>query len=159
MPDAWTLRLLTLLNQIETDASPWPTAILYGMVTLLAKDPGATAIARFRPVVVFSVIYRNWASIRAGQLLRRLSAHMECEAYGFRPGHEPAQLWLVLQSEIELALQTGTALCGFSTDLIRAFNHIPRQQTFQLAEHLGVPQRVLQFDDHVYMWISRRRCS
>lgn len=88
MPDAWTLRLLALLNKIETANAEWPTAILYGMVNLLAKDPGATTIARFRPVVIFSVIYRTWASIRAQQLLRRLSAHMNCEAYGFRPGHE-----------------------------------------------------------------------
>lgn len=143
MPDIWTLRLLDLLNRIELGESTWPTSILYGMVNLLAKDPGATTLSRFRPVVIFSVIYRNWASIRAKQLMRRLSAHMNCEAYGFRPGHEPAQLWLVLQAQIELALQSNEVLCGLSTDLVRAFNHIPRQHTFQLATHLGVPARVI----------------
>ena len=33
-------------------------------------------------------------------------------------------------------------MCGLSTDLIRAFNHVPRQHTFELATHLGVPTLV-----------------
>eukprot|EP00435_Cladocopium_sp_Y103_P034796 s173_g9.t1 len=155
MPDAWTFRLLELLNRIELGTAGWPTSILYGMVKLLAKDDGASAISRYRPVVVFSVIYRNWASIRARQLLHRLNAHMSCEAYGFRPGHEPAQLWLALQAEIECALQSGGELCGISTDLIRAFNHIPRQHSFELAAHLGVPGRVLHPWKHFLSNCSR----
>ena len=59
MPDAWTLLLLDLLNQIELAQSEWPTSIHYGMLNLLAKDPGTTTISRFRPVVIFSVIYWN----------------------------------------------------------------------------------------------------
>lgn len=41
------------------------TAVLYGGVNLLAKDEGASAVDRFRPEVVFSVIYRTWARVRA----------------------------------------------------------------------------------------------
>ena len=68
---------------------------------------------------------------------------MDVEAFGFMPGCEPSQLWLLLQAEVELSLQTGSTLCGFSTDLTRAFNFIPRQHTFELALHLGVPHRVV----------------
>lgn len=142
-PMEWTQRLLSLLNEIELGQLDWPTVLLYGMVNLLAKEQGASRASRFRPIVVFSVIYRAWASLRARQLLRRLSAHMSCEAHGFRPGHETAQLWLPLQATIEEALQTDSSVCGLSTDLIRAFNNIPREQTFSLAEHLGVSSRVL----------------
>jgi hypothetical protein len=68
---------------------------------------------------------------------------MDVEAYGFMPGCEPSQLWLVLQAEIEQTLQVHGDLCGLSTDLTRAFNFIPRQHSFSLAEHLGVPARVI----------------
>eukprot|EP00435_Cladocopium_sp_Y103_P024957 s799_g6.t1 len=68
---------------------------------------------------------------------------MDVEAFGFIPGCEPSQLWLVLQAEVERALQSSTSLCGLSTGLTRAFNFIPRQHTFMLAAHLGVPARVL----------------
>ena len=142
LPDCWTSQLLLLLNRIEAGDSTWPTAILYGIVNLLAKDVDARTIPRFRPVVVFSVIYRAWASLRAKQLLHQLRRFMDCDAFGFVPGCEPSQLWLVLQSEIEVALQHDSSLAGLSVDLVRAFNFIPRQHSFVLAEHLGVPMTV-----------------
>eukprot|EP00438_Fugacium_kawagutii_P034760 Skav225372 [mRNA] locus=scaffold329:102549:105833:- [translate_table: standard] len=143
LPDVWSLRLLELLNQIEHGTMEWPTCVLYGVVNLLAKDPFPGPISRYRPVVVFSVIYRAWSSLRARQLLVRLSQFLDCDTYGFVPGCEAAQLWLVLQAEIEQSLQADGSLCGLSTDLVRAFNHVPRQHTFALAEHLGVPSCVL----------------
>ena len=143
LPDSWSHQLLELLNRIESGLDEWPTAILYGVVNLLAKDDDACTIPRFRPVVVFSVIYRAWASIRARQLLRQLQVVIDSDAYGFIPGCEPSQLWLLLQAEIECSLQQNNPMCGLSVDLVRAFNHIPRQHSFALAQHLGVPDSVL----------------
>lgn len=134
---AWTLRLLGLLHAIELGQSDWPTAILYGFVNVLAKDEGASTVDRFRPVVVFSVIYRTWARVRAKQLLRWLTPLMDVEAFGFMPGCEPSQPWLVLQAEIGVALQTHTSLCGLNTDLTQAFNFIPRQHSFCVGGACG----------------------
>eukprot|EP00435_Cladocopium_sp_Y103_P039530 s1405_g10.t1 len=144
MPQVWTERLLALLNKIEVGEHAWPQAILYGVVCVIAKDFQACTVDRFRPIVVFSVIYRTWASIRSRQLLRLLGPHMDSHAYGFLPGCEPTQLWLTLQADVECAHQSAADLCGLSSDLVRAFNNIPRQHTFALAEHLGVPSLVLR---------------
>ncbi len=144
LPDSWSLQLLELLHRVEQGLDTWPTAVLDGVVNLLAKDDDSCTIPRFRPVVVFSVIYRAWASIRAKQLLRQLHTVMDNDAYGFLPGSEPAQLWMLLQADIELCLQHDSPLCGLSVDLVRAFNFIPRQHSFALAEHLGVPDVVLR---------------
>ena len=143
LPDAWSLQLLGLLTRIEDGLDSWPTSVLYGVVNLLAKDDDAHTISRFRPVVVFSVVYRAWSSLRARQLLRQLQLVMDCDAFGFMPGAEPSQLWLLLQAEIETSMQHDSDLCGLSVDLVRAFNFIPRQHSFCLAEHLGVPNRVM----------------
>eukprot|EP00435_Cladocopium_sp_Y103_P044883 s401_g12.t1 len=143
LPTVWTQRLLDLLHGIENGLSDWPSAMLYGVVSVLAKDDGTSTVDRFRPIVIFSVIYRTWARIRSKQLLRWLAPKMDVEAYGFMPGCEPSQLWLFLQAEIENALMASTPLCGLSTDLTRAFNFIPRQHTFTLAAHLGVSQRII----------------
>ena len=142
-PDQWTLRLLDLLNRIELGELTWPSSILFGVVQLLAKEPGASTVARFRPIVVFSTIYRAWASLRARQLLRQFRQHIAQGAYGFLPGCEPSQVWLPLQADIELALREGRAKCGLSTDLVRAFNFISREHTYFLAECLGVPSRIM----------------
>ena len=142
LPLAWTERLLAMLHDIELGRTNWPTAILYGVVNVLAKNEGASTVDRFRPVVIFSVIYRTWARVRSKQLLRWLTPKMDVEAFGFMPGCEPSQLWLALQAEIERTLQVHGDLRGLSTDLTRAFNFIPRQHSFSLAEHLGVPARI-----------------
>ena len=143
LPDSWTLQLLELLHRVESGLDDWPSSVLYGIVNLLAKDDDACTIPRFRPVVVFSVIYRAWSSIRSRQLLRQLQVVIDSDAYGFVPGCEPSQLWLLLQAEIECSLQQNQAMCGLSVDLVRAFNFIPRQHSFALAHHLGVPASVL----------------
>ena len=101
------------------------------------------AIGRFRPLVIFSVIYRALSSLRSRQLLRWLAPHMDCEAFGFVPECEPSQLWAALQADVECALLHGQQLCGLSTDLIRAFTNIPRHHTFGLAAQLGVSSLVL----------------
>ena len=144
MPDPWVERLLQLLQRIEDGTSPWPTAVLYGIVSVIAKDPNSKTVDRFRPIVIFSIIYRTWASIRSTQLLRLLAPHMDSGAYGFLPGCEPSQLWMVLQSDIECHLLAGADLAGLSTDLVRAFNNIPRQHSFALARHIGVPETLLR---------------
>ena len=143
MPGPWVERLLQLLQQIERGEQPWPTAILYGVVSVIAKDLGAKTVDRFRPIVIFSVIYRTWASIRSRQLIRILAPFMDENAFGFIPGCEPSQLWMVLQSDIECCLLTGADLTGLSTDLVRAFNNVPRQHSFALARHIGVPDTLL----------------
>lgn len=143
LPEAWALRLLDLLRQIEAGLTDWPLSLLYGVVNVLAKDQDACRVDRFRPVVVFSIIYRTWSSLRAAQLLRQVTPYIDAEAFGFLPGHEPSQLWLLLQAQIESSLQDGSVWCGLSTDLVRAFNNIPRQHSFRLAQHLGLPLCVL----------------
>jgi hypothetical protein len=145
--------MIFLLYQTPGQSAYWscwatssssPQAIFLGVVSVIAKDAQASIMDRFRPLVIFSIICRTWASLRSRQLLRALSPYTDCEAYVFLPGCKAAQLWTILQGEVECSLQGAQPLCGLSTDLIRAFNNIPRQHIFALAQHLGVPSKVLQ---------------
>lgn len=132
-----------MLHAIELGHATWPKAILYGVVNVLAKNDGAAPVDRFRPVAIFSVIYRTRAVGQSSLKTIASLAHSEDGRGSFMPGCEPSQLWLVLQAEIEQTLQVHGDLCGLSTDLTRAFNFIPRQHSFSLAEHLGAPARVI----------------
>ena len=77
-------------------------------------------------------------------MLQQLSKYMPVEALGFMPGRETAEVWLLLQAQIEVMLSYDEPLGGLSSDVKRAFNHIGRKQTFFLGEHLGYPQPLLQ---------------
>ena len=142
LPDAWLEVLLDFIQQVEQGRHGWPQQLLYGVTACLAKADGACEVGSFRPVVIFGIVYRTWAAIRSRQLLRILAPQVPASACGFLAGREPAQYWLKLQATIEAAFQTDQVLSGASTDLRRAFNTIPREHSFHLAQHLGVPECV-----------------
>eukprot|EP00435_Cladocopium_sp_Y103_P012254 s2578_g3.t1 len=136
--------LLRLLQQIELGHMDWPQQWLQGIVLALAKHCGAHEAGSYRPIVLLSIIYRCWSSLRSRQLLRMIEGHMHPDAYGFLPGREATQAWLQIQSNVELAVSSGCHLAGLAVDFIKAFNHIRRPQWFFLAEHLGLPDRILR---------------
>ena len=143
LPDSMTQSLLDMLTAIESGTQRWPHQLLVGIVVCLAKTAGAHQVHQFRPVVIFGIIYRTWASIRSRQLIAQLQAYVPGSSYGFLPQSECSQVWLQLQSTIEMALIEKAPWCGLNTDLKRAFNTIPRDHSQKLAEQLGVPDGVL----------------
>ena len=145
LPDSMTLQLLALLHKIEQGEAEWPKQLLFGKVACLAKRSNAVLPDHFRPVVIFAVIYRAWASLRSQTLLRQIAPLLDrFQAFGFLPQKETAMYWMGLQADLEQLSQAQGSLHGVCTDLQKAFNHIPRPQTAILAEHLGVPQRILR---------------
>eukprot|EP00438_Fugacium_kawagutii_P018766 Skav219032 [mRNA] locus=scaffold511:61762:64845:+ [translate_table: standard] len=86
LPETWALRLLDPFQMVEAGALAWPDAVLYGVVNVLAKDVGASTVDRFRPVLIFSVLYRAGSRLRPRQLLRLLARHMDVEAFRFLAG-------------------------------------------------------------------------
>eukprot|EP00435_Cladocopium_sp_Y103_P012470 s2398_g3.t1 len=143
MPDVYVEHLLTLLTQIEQAQSEWPAQLLEGMVIAIAKCDGAHRPNEFRPIVLLSLIYRTWASLRSRQLLRMLEPFIHSDAHGFLPSREPAQTWLLIQAAVEVALQSGQTLAGVGTDFIKAFNSIRRESLWVLAAAIGIPDTLL----------------
>ena len=142
MPESWTSQLLMLLQGVEKGHWKWPRQMSFGTVLALGKVVEAHCPEQFRPVVVFSTCYRTWSGLRARALLDQLEPYMSSEAFGFLRGREATQAWMGLQGIVELAVVKKEELCGFSTDLRKAFEGIPRLHSFFLARHLGVPEEV-----------------
>ena len=143
MPLFYVQLLLGLLMEIEKGEREWPQQFLEAIVLTLAKRDDASSAGEYRPIVLFSMIYRCWGSLRCRQLLRQLEEYVHDDAHGFLPGRETRHSWVQIQSSVELALQAGTPLAGIATDLTKAFNCIQRPQLLHLAERLGIPSRIL----------------
>ena len=143
MPLFYVKILLRFLTDIEMGKRQWPSQMLMGFVLALAKRPDSHHEDSYRPIVLFSMVYRLWASLRCRQMLSLLETWVHSDAHGFLPGREALASWASIQCAIELALQTGQTLNGLATDLKKAFNNIQRPQWFLLAEHLGLPARLL----------------
>ena len=134
--------ILQFLDRLENQQCDWPPQLLTGLITCIAKTDDAHTPSSFRPIHLFSLIYRLWGSIRTRELLRVLLPHLPEEAYGFVPGRETTQVWSLLQAWAETSLELTWSLTGLSTDVQKCFNCTERPQCRLLAEHLGVPKRI-----------------
>ena len=143
LPPARTAELLSFLRSVELDGRPWPKQMVIGFVCLLNKGNGRLDANGFRPICLFSIIYRTWAGIRARQVLAALRSIVPDGLFGFVPGREATELWYSVQLEVELSILGGTRLLGLSTDVVKAFNCLPRAPLLLLAAQLGCPRRLL----------------
>ncbi|CAE7562454.1 unnamed protein product [Symbiodinium microadriaticum] len=144
MSDAHTLQLLGFLRGIEDGSREWPEQWLTGLVCCLKKPNARLDPHGYRPICILSCVYRTWSGIRARQVLRWLSGRMPDTALGFLPHRETAQFWWLLEAQIELACQCDLPLVGYCTDVVKAFNVLPRQPVFDVAEWIGLPLSLIK---------------
>ena len=64
LPDAATQVLLDRLHAIECGRSTWPKQWLTGLVCALSKGNSRADANGYRPIVLYSIIYRTWAGLR-----------------------------------------------------------------------------------------------
>ena len=144
MPSARVEELVALLNSIESGRVAWPQQFLTAFVCALTKGNGRQDVQGYRPICLMSIIYRTWSGIRARQLLRFLEQWMPWGASGFMPGRDTSDIWFLIGAQVEAAVQQGHVVCGYSTDIVKAFNGLPRQPLLEVAGQLGVPAGITQ---------------
>ena len=142
MPTQFKMALVNLFNEIE-GGQPWPQQLLLGLGHCLHKHSLAATIAEFRPIIVYSVLYRSWASWRSSSLLSTLGSHAGPRMKGFLAKCEAGDIWFLAQALVESSLSDGTCLLGCSSDIEKAFENIPRTPLRQLALALGVPSSII----------------
>ena len=135
--------ILSLCTRASTDGC-WPSQVLSGSVSSLAKTPHASTVNEFRPITIFSFVYRCWASLQARVLLDSADAWADPGIYGNRKGHQAAHLWRTIVHQIETAYSNGTTLSGLTADIEKAFNCIPRWPIFCAALFAGTPFSTMQ---------------
>ena len=162
-PDGWSSRdlielppgrlrdLVALLQRIE-GGHDWPLQLVRGHVHCLEKEEGATEAAQFRPVVLYSLIYRIWGSLRSRFLLGRFAALASFPAFGFLKGRSCQHATYLVMAMVEHALKMGETRSGFLTDIIKCFNFLPRGPLLKIARQLGVSRQI------VSAWQSFLKC-
>ena len=143
MPYDLVIELLDILHRVEKGEN-WPRTWVTGFVFSLEKLPSASKVQHFRPITVFSIIYRNWGSIRAKQCLKHLSLIAPQYCYGNLPHRSANQLWYTMQCYIERSYEDQSSMAGCLVDIVKAFNHLPRLPILRAAKHLGLPAPVIR---------------
>ena len=134
--------LESLCKRAEADGL-WPAQVVAGKVTSLAKRPSAESVDEYRPITVFSMLYRIWSSLQARHLLTQADRWASPGLYGNRPGRRATHMWHCLLSEIETARTNQQPLSGLLCDIEKAYNNLPRWPLLVAAMRVGTPAGVL----------------
>ena len=137
------LRAFCDMFEASESHGSWPEQLVQGKVVSLAKVAAPKSPNDFRPITVFSLLYRIWSSFHAKRALHFLDTIMPDSLYGNRPGCHATQVWSKLLWCIEHSYQSSLELTGMVADLQKAFNMLPRVAVFEIAGHLGMPGQVL----------------
>lgn len=137
------LSLLCQVYQHATESGAWPDQVLKGYVRSLAKVEDACEVGHFRPITVFSNVYRSWSSVAARHWLRHLSGSVDSFLCGNTSGGRAAMVWRYMLERVEQAHKEGEEVCGFSADIVKAFNILPRYPALTAAKLMGVDHGTL----------------
>ena len=121
----------------------WPQQVLNGYVRSLAKTDDPLCVGHYRPITVFSVWYRTWSSIAARHWLAQLSKVVDPFLCGNVVGGRAGMVWRHVLEQVEAAHRDQVPICGFSADIVKAFNVLPRKPAFFAAKLLGLDQATL----------------
>ena len=143
MPDDLLQLLLDVYTHAESTGA-WPDQAMQAVISALEKRPNASRVGDYRPITIISLVYRIWSGIRSRQCLRHLMQFCGTHQHGCLPGRSATNVWFDTQASIELARRAGVHRTGVISDIIKAFNCIPREPVFALAIALGLPVNIVR---------------
>ena len=126
-------------------ASGFPPSMMRARTVLLAKNSDPKGIADGRPITILSVLVRLASKLVADQVLHQLSLVLPSHISGGLPNRGVKDLSLLQQFAIEKALHHSDTLGGFTLDLSKAFNRIPRQPLRFLFQAFRIPCEATDF--------------
>ena len=143
MPDGALHNFTQLFAQAEVTGA-WPSQVVAGRVSCLAKTPVPEKVLDFRPITVLGLLYRCWGTYHARHVIRALEDILPIGLYGSRPRRYAGQLWSHVLWAIEHAYASSIPLCGIIVDIQKAFNFLPRLVVFESCALIGLPFGLLK---------------
>lgn len=110
---------------------------------MFAKRDSPTSISDGRPITILGYIARLTSKLISAQILTQWASYWPPQIRGGLPSRSARDLSLMQMSVFETAKTQRTAWCGWTMDLVKAFNLIPRRVTRHILTILGLPAYVI----------------
>ena len=136
------LSLMSIFAEAESSGR-WPEQMLTGTVRSLAKCREPATPNHFRPITVFSLVYRLWSSSQSRYWLTRLDNQLDQWQFGNRSHRRAADMWRIILDEVEEHHLSSESISGVVLDLEKAFNTLPRYPTMATSLALGIHESTL----------------
>ena len=114
-------------------------------VVLVPKKADACTFGDMRPITIYSLLFRIWAKVASRRLLLQWKMALPTAIVGGIPGRSCAQLSLVTALKHEQGIRLSSDIGGFSLDITKCFNALPRLPALHLLRKggFGVTQSTL----------------
>ena len=142
LPRSVVEKFIDFFTALETGHS-WPQQWSVALVHCIEKTPQAQSTNSFRPITLFSMLYRWWAGTRASLILAHLSKFAASTQCGFLPNCQASDIWWYVQVCIEQSALSNEPIHGVVADLVKAYNLLPRPPVWQILHRLGIPLHFL----------------
>ena len=127
----------------------WPLAYdksqMLARVILLAKTAHPNSFSDGRPITILGYIPRLSSKLIADQCLAAWGKTWDPKIAGGLPFRSVKDITIQQQFLLEQAHNSNIPQGGFTLDLVKAFNLIPRQMAKRLLVHMGVPLSIIGF--------------
>lgn len=143
LPPAALQNFIDMFKYAE-QSGEWPSQVVAGRVSCLAKVPHPERVLDFRPITVLGLLYRCWGTFHARRAIRHLEHILPLGLFGSRPSRFAGQVWSQLLWSIEQAYECDIPLCGLVVDIQKAFNFLPRAVVLEACAIVGIPFQVLR---------------
>ena len=127
-------------------------------VVLLSKVADPQHIKDGRPITILGALVRFVTSHFARQIMKHWSFLMPPGLSGGLPGRGVADIVWAQQFELEKAKVSGTPVSGYTLDLSKAFNRLPRRVMRNLMILFGAPTWCVDFWIQSLANLSRTLC-
>lgn len=142
MPEDALANFCSMFEMAEATGQ-WPSQVITGRVSSIAKTAFPRSALDFRPITVLGLLYRCWSSFHAQVALRKLDSSLPADLAGSRPHRHAGQIWASLLWDLENAYAIQGDLGRVVADLQKAFNHLPRAAVMEICAHVGIPTNLL----------------
>ena len=121
----WFSGLAVLLELVES-TSIWPQGLLDAFIAMIPKVDGDSTPLFQRPLNVFPVVYRLWASLRLGHLREWVEGWLPESVYSLGNGLSSVEAWFSTALDIEEVLSRtgGDQLHVMVADGIKSFDTV-----------------------------------
>ena len=127
----------------------WPYGLSREMMksrtVLLEKVATPQGTKDTRPITILSVLARLASKIVADQTLAQLANQIPFEISGGIPKRGVQDICVNQHFQIELAIAAQNDLGGFTLDLVKAFNRIPRAPLRELFVRIGLSPEIIDY--------------
>ena len=152
-PDGWTRDDLASLQddsyndisqmfQCLQEGADWPIQLVTGFTCPVPKTTTASAPSEHRPIILLPLLYRYWAAGASRHSLPHITTLAGQHIFGYIPHRRAGDLWWLVQNALEMTYVDSDCIVGFNLDLVRCFNHLPRQPILQCLKKLGMPPQL-----------------